>query len=80
MNEIVLQMIYLFLQSKQHIIDYSITSGSAVDLLHWSKFLVSPPLSPKSPISKSFKRTWVNFLEGRGFRSGVGFPLALFYK
>ena len=61
-------------------IDYSIASGSTVDLLHWSKFLVSPPLSPKSPISKSVKRTWVNFLEGRGFRSGVGFPLALFYK
>ena len=60
----------------------SVATGSAVDLLHWNKFLEpnSTQDFPKMNLTKSVKRTWINFLEGRGFRSGVGFPIALFYK
>ena len=45
-----------------------VASSQEVDLVHWEK-------SISGTIRKS---EWINFFEGRGFRAGVDFPVALF--
>jgi len=47
-----------------------IAKPSDPDLNHWSK----------AEDGRLRKRDWINFLEGRGYRSGVDFPLAKHYK
>ena len=48
----------------------NVAASQEVDLLHWEKAI-------SGQIRKS---EWINFFEGRGFRAGVDFPVALFYK
>ena len=48
----------------------NVATSEEVDLVHWEKSIVGN-------IKKS---EWINFLEGRGFRAGVDFPIALFYR
>ena len=48
-----------------------VASSQEVDLVHWEKSISCQNIK---------KSEWVNFLEGRGFRSGVDFPIALFYR
>ena len=48
----------------------NVAASQEIDLLHWEK-------SISGQIRKS---EWINFFEGRGFRAGVDFPVALFYK
>ena len=48
----------------------NVAASQEVDLLHWEKSITGH-------IRKS---EWINFFEGRGFRAGVDFPVALFYK
>ena len=52
-----------------HMLDVS--SGNEVDLLHWEKAVAGGRFS---------KEEWISLLEKRGFRSGVDFPIAHFYK
>ena len=48
----------------------NVASSEEVDLVHWEK-----------SVSGHIKKIeWINFLEGRGFRAGVDFPIALFYR
>ena len=52
---------------------YNITdtgSGSIVDEVHWKKAF-------KGIVTD---KEWINFLEGRGYRSGVGYPISIFYR
>ena len=48
----------------------NVASSQEVDLVHWEKAI-------SGQIRKS---EWINFLEGRGFRAGVDFPISLFYR
>ena len=47
-----------------------IEPGSIIDNVHWKKAF-------RNNVAD---KEWVNFLEGRGYRSGVGYPLSLFYR
>ena len=49
----------------------NVSSGNEIDLCHWEKAMAGETIS---------KEAWVEFLQGRGFRSGVDFPLAHFYR
>ena len=44
-----------------------VAEGTDVDLDHWEKILNGQKVSDKE---------WVEFLEGRGFRSGVDYPIS----
>ena len=48
----------------------NVASSEEVDLVHWEKAISG----------HAKKSEWINFLEGRGFRAGVDFPIALFFK
>ena len=45
-------------------------SDSLIEKLHWKK-------AAQNNLSDN---EWINFLEGRGYRSGIGYPIALFYR
>jgi hypothetical protein len=45
-------------------------SDSLIEKLHWKKASTNS-LSDKE---------WINFLEGRGYRSGIGYPITQFYR
>ena len=49
---------------------FNLATGTNVDVEFWEKML-------KKGVRKEEIR---NFFEGRGFRSGVDFPVSLFYK
>ena len=51
---------------------YALMSSKAgdPDIGHWNKALTN----------KVRQLEWINFFEGRGFRAGVDFPVARFYK
>ena len=49
---------------------FEVKSGINIDVSFWDK----------ATLQKMPKNQWKNFLEGRGFRAGVNFPLTLFYK
>ena len=49
----------------------NVSSGNEVDLIHWEKAVAGEIFT---------KEDWIQFLQGRGFRSGVDFPIAHFYK
>ena len=48
----------------------NVASSQEVDLVHWEKSITG----------QMRKSEWINFFEGRGFRAGVDFPVAIFYK
>ena len=47
-----------------------IEEDNIVEKLHWKKVFDK----------KVADKEWINFLEGRGYRSGIGYPIALFYR
>ena len=49
----------------------NVASGNDVDFQHWEKAISGKNFS---------KEDWIDLLQNRGFRSGVDFPIALFYK
>lgn len=49
---------------------FQVAFGEKVDALFWQKALKR----------KLTQREWKDFLEGRGFRGGVDFPISMFYK
>ena len=47
-----------------------IENGTKIDKLHWRKAFQN----------RLTDKEWINFLEGRGFRSCAGYPILLFYR
>ena len=47
-----------------------IEEDNIVEKLHWKKVF------EKTVADKE----WINFLEGRGYRSGIAYPISLFYR
>ena len=47
-----------------------IESDSIIEKLHWKRAFDK----------KLIDKEWINFLEGRGYRSGIGSPISLFYR
>ena len=49
---------------------YNVGTGTEVDWSHWERALDGKVQSYE----------WVDFLEKRGFRAGVDYPISMFYK
>ena len=47
-----------------------VEEGNVVEELHWKKVFDK----------KVSDKEWINFLEGRGYRSGIGYPISMFYR
>ena len=43
---------------------------SKIEKMHWKKAFDR----------RVTDKEWINFLEGRGYRSGIGYPLLLYYR
>lgn len=48
----------------------NVAHGEPDDVVHWDKAM-------KGELTK---KEWINFLQGKGFRAGVDYPISIFYK
>ena len=52
--------------------------GGVEETDHWNQALEDLKRSPDEKLLKD--QDWIDFLQGRGFRAGVDFPVSIFYK